>query len=171
MKRIALFSTLVVSLAPCFGQSGACKPVAEAFEKYLNTPSHLYSTRSSPMKAGTENTEAIYTETDMYVMTRGKWMRSPITMQEMRKDRTEQNGSIVNCRMLRSEPVDGEAATVYSTTQSREGTKSDSIVWISNSRGLPLRQEMDIDVGGRAGKFHTVVRFDYRNVTPPAGVH
>jgi hypothetical protein len=35
---------------------------------------------------------------------------------------------------------------------------------------VPLRTEMDIDVGGSMGKSHMSVRYDYINVHPPADV-
>jgi hypothetical protein len=46
----------------------------------------------------------------------------------------------------------------------------DTTVWISKSKGLPLRADIDIDVGGSMGKSHKSIRFDYVNVHPPAGV-
>jgi hypothetical protein len=57
---------------------------------------------------------------------------------------------------------------VYSThaERSHPETKSDGQVWISKSKGLPLRNEMDIDGGDRIKNHHSV-RYEYTNVQPP----
>ena len=49
-----------------------------------------------------------------------------------------------------------------------EDTTIDTQMWISSSRGLPLRQIIDMDVGGKMGKSHQEIGFDYADVTPPA---
>jgi hypothetical protein len=43
----------------------------------------------------------------------------------------------------------------------------DSQIWISRAKGLPLRQDMDIDVGGKNGKSHSSSRYEYGDVKPP----
>jgi hypothetical protein len=44
----------------------------------------------------------------------------------------------------------------------------DTQIWISKSRGLPLKQIYDIDVnGGARCKSHTEIRYEYTNVTAP----
>jgi hypothetical protein len=48
--------------------------------------------------------------------------------------------------------VNGEAAAVYSQHVETENDKMDVQVWISKSKGLPLREELDVDVGGKLGK-------------------
>jgi hypothetical protein len=40
-------------------------------------------------------------------------------------------------------------------------------VWISKSKGLPLRGELDVDVGGKLGKSHSSMCYEYGNVEPP----
>jgi hypothetical protein len=59
---------------------------------------------------------------------------------------------------------------VYGTHSERSDgghITSDGQVWISKSRGLPLRDEIDIDSGGPAGKNHYSGRYEYTNVQPP----
>jgi hypothetical protein len=63
-----------------------------------------------------------------------------------------QNDTKITCRYLREESVNGEAAAVYSQHVETENDKMDVQVWISKSKGLPLREELDVDVGGKLGK-------------------
>ena len=64
-----------------------------------------------------------------------------------------------------------KGAALYDTVNKQEdGTSVDSRVWISKSRGLPLKQTIDMDVGGKRGKSHTEVSIDYANVQAPVGV-
>ena len=71
------------------------------------------------------------------------------------------------CKYLRDEPVSGQMAAVYSAHDVTPQGAVDSQMWISKAKGLPLRQDMDIDVGGAAGKSHTSSRFEYGDVKPP----
>ena len=51
-----------------------------------------------------------------------------------------------------------------------EDRTTDAQVWVSKSKGVPLREELDMNVGGAAGKSHMTLRYDYANVQAPAGV-
>ena len=64
--------------------------------------------------------------------------------------------------------MNGEPAAVYNIQAENEDSKSEGTVWLSKSRGLPLREEMDLD--NSPGKMHYSVRYDYANVRPPEGV-
>ena len=62
-----------------------------------------------------------------------------------------------------------EAATLYKVHNQTANDTVDTQIWISKSRGLPLKGIYDIDVGGGArGKSHTEIRYEYTNVTAPA---
>ena len=64
------------------------------------------------------------------------------------------------------EAVNGESATVYTShSQSEKGTV-DTQMWISKSRALLLRQ--DIDLAGTGFKNHSSSRFEYTNVKAPS---
>lgn len=53
-------------------------------------------------------------------------------------------------------------------SQSSDSTV-DTQIWISKSRGLPLKRINDVDVsGGDRGKNHTEIHYEYTNVTAPA---
>ncbi|MEO6922322.1 MAG: hypothetical protein ABI142_00715, partial [Bryocella sp.] len=87
---------------------------------------------------------------------------------EIRQEATKDAKSF-DCQHLRDEAVNGEAAAVYSMSSiSDDGDHSEGQIWISTSRNLPLKSEMD--VGSGAEKRHTSIRYDYNNVQAPAGV-
>jgi hypothetical protein len=68
---------------------------------------------------------------------------------------------------VRNESVDGEAAMLYTMRHEDEDAKEDAHIWISESRGLLLRDEQDVVVGAEAGKEHRSTRF---RVPTPAPV-
>ena len=153
----------------------ACKPLYEVSRKANLIPYHMYSTtvagynRNQP-----ENSEMISTggaNGVIYVMVRGKWTRTRLTPGDLVKDKDEGASTAKNtCRYLRDEALNGEAASVYNSHSDTEVGKVDTTIWISKSKGLPLREDIDIDVGGSMGKSHKSIRFEYGNVHPPAGV-
>jgi hypothetical protein len=176
-KRIRLLCTM---LGLTFGLSligptslaaqGGCQPVDEAMNKVMNVPTHIYgamspilSNGSTPRPTDTVHNETIYVGGSAYVKVGGKWSRSEWTPQRIIKQEQEnRQQSKSTCRYLRDESVNGEAAAVYSThaERSHPETKSDGQVWISKSKGLPLRHEMDIDAG-HGIKDHHSVRYEY----------
>jgi len=80
-------------------------------------------------------------------------------------------GSKQPCKLVRDESIEGQAATLYSAHDPQDGASVvDTQIWISKSRGLPIRQVIDVDAGGTRGTSHTDLRIDYLNVQPPAGV-
>jgi hypothetical protein len=86
--------------------------------------------------------------------------------QVMKKEEENRKNSKSTCRYLKDESVSGETAAVYSTRSETGDIKSDGQIWISKGRGLPLRQEFDIDSGGSGGKYHHSARYEYGNVQP-----
>lgn len=151
----------------------ACKPVLDAMTKAAATPNHLYMTETAAYNAAPESGESITTAHMMYVKAAGKWHATPYNAQqlvtEMREDSKTAN---IACQHLRDETVAGESVAVYNTQQKQAGgTTVNSQLWISKSRGLPVKQTTDMDVGGKRGKSHTDLRYDYSNVQAPAGAH
>jgi len=73
----------------------------------------------------------------------------------------------VTCSVVREESVDGEPAVLCSTHQKMEDAKIDSQVWVSKSRGVPIKTESDSDVGGAAGKVHRTMQYEYTSVHAP----
>lgn len=155
---------------PPLGAQGTCEPVFNALSKVVTTTAHVYNTSAPAPGSGAKprSIETIYVGGAIYVYAGGKWARSPITPQQLVKQeqRNRQSGQYT-CRYLRDESVNGDKAAVYSTHAETQNSKSDSQIWISKSKGLPLRQELDIDIGNKAQKSHFTVRFEYGNVKPP----
>lgn len=148
----------------------ACKPVLDSLAKQYSTPVHLYMTQVAAFRGGKpQSSESIFAGGAIYIQVRGTWKRSPMSLEEMRRQREEniRDAKSMSCRYLRDEAVDGEAAAVYSSQSETEDTKSSSTLWVSKRTGLPLKNEIDLDTGGKLGKEHSSVRYDYSNVRPP----
>lgn len=147
----------------------SCQPLAEASHRQLRTPTHIYSTETAAYRGGKPRlTELIQAADAIYVRVDGRWQRSPIKLQGLRdqQDANAREGK-GSCRFLRDEAVNGETAAVYSLHSDSEVATVDSTVWVSRRSGLPLRTEMDMDVGGAAGKIHKALRYEYANVQAP----
>ena len=149
---------------------GTCQQVFDAMSKMVTMPTHVYTTEASAFRAGGKPTtnETIYAGGAIYTNVNGQWIRSTITPQEMlQQEQENRKQNKATCRYLREESMNGEGAAVYSTHSETQDAKSDAQLWISKSKGLPLREELDIDVGGKLGKSHHSIRYEYRNVQPP----
>lgn len=143
----------------------ACAPVFEAMEKLATTPSHTYSTETASFRKVPLAGEVIITSNTIYVMANGNLRQRSFDAQKNLRDMQDADRNAnVACKYLRDEVMDSEAAALYSTHNVTEFGTSDQQVWISKSRGLPLRQTIDIS----EGHAHHEVRYDYANVQPPA---
>ncbi len=145
----------------------SCQPVFDAMSKVLVTPSRVFSKDGTGARDDAKpESESIYFGGAIYVKINDKWIRSKMTAQQMLDQEKEnrEHGS-ATCGYLRDEVAGGEAAAVYSARSENEGVKSDGQIWISK-KGLPLREELDIDVGD-PGKMHKSVRYEYSNVQAP----
>jgi hypothetical protein len=161
-----LFGIALIGATSLPAQS--CQPVDDALNKIYTTPTHLYTT----MDGGYKN-ELIYAGGAIYQNLHGKWAASSVTLQQVIKLEDEnRRNSKYSCRYLRDESVNGETAAVYSTRAERtlpetnSSIKSDGQIWISRTKGLPLRHEEDIDDGGGA-KTHHSTRYEYAGVRSP----
>jgi hypothetical protein len=135
--------------------------------KVITTPSHIYNKTVDERVSKTMESEAIYVGGEIFMMRDGKWSRSPITperMQETQKQNRE--GANATCAYVRDEEINGQPAALYTTHAENPNVKSDIEIWISKSKGLPLKQELQMEFGG-TGKRHTTVRYEYENVEPP----
>ena len=164
---------LLVSLSrvPAAKAQGDCNTIFDADDKMLSTDHRSFSTRSSAKPgANSETNESVSVAGVIYINVKGVWHKSPMTVAQLRQQKAEnrKDAKNVSCHYVRDESVNGEAARVFSAHSENEDDKSDATVWISKSRGLPLRQEQDIDTGGdAAGKMHYSVRYEYTNVSAP----
>lgn len=152
--------------------SPACKPVIDAMSKQLATPSHMYVANPAESKgANSDSSELIYAGNAIYMRVHGTWSRSQMTLEQMVQQQQEniRNSKSFDCRYLRNEVVDGEEAAAYSVDSLNDDVRSSGQIWISKSRGLPLKSETNIDLGG-SDKEHIATRYDYTKVQAPAGV-
>jgi hypothetical protein len=146
----------------------SCQPVADTMKKMVATPTHIYSTTTAQWRSGApRQTETIYAGGAIYTKVGASWMRSQLRPAEMLDASSRDPQGRHSCRYLRDEAVNGEAAAVYSTHFEARSGKIDTEIWVSKGKGLPLRQETDIDVGGAAGKSHRSDRYEYGIVQPP----
>jgi hypothetical protein len=155
----------------CAGVAHAddCSALFAAMNKVITTPAHLYSTTVAGYNKNVpESSEMIYSGGAIYILVKGKWTRSTMTSADMVAQQQEnQRNQKATCQHVRDESVNGEAAAVYQAHTDSDGDKTDATIWISKSKGVPLKEDIDLDVGGAAGKSHRTVRFDYNNVKPP----
>jgi hypothetical protein len=172
---------MTASVISCIGtalraQGPECAASFAATSKLYDKPFHAYTIDSAQTDARLHGgrpsvSESIWTGTVDYVMYRGKWMKSPIDMAEIRKTSKLAATKVkATCSHLRDESVNGEPATVWRIHSVSELDTSDTDLWISRSSGLLLKSDAHQDVGGALGKSHIVARYDYTNVRPPAGV-
>ncbi|MEO8779770.1 MAG: hypothetical protein ABI389_13995 [Rhodanobacter sp.] len=129
-------------------------------------------TETGANKAGPKSSEVIATANAMYVKIATNWQSRPFNPQQQAEEmRQALKTATITCQHLRDETVAGESVAVYDTHDKQEsGSIVDSRIWVSKARGLPVKQTIDMDVGGKGGKSHTEVRVDYANVQAPAGV-
>lgn len=154
------FGYLLIDAGPLAAQDD-CKLVLDAAIKVFGTPTHGYVTMDVGGKPQT--VESIYTGGLVYAKYDGKWS-SGGTTKEL-KELAEKNrlSNKMTCRYLKDELVDGEMTAVYSVHEISPKSTSDSKMWISKAKGLPLRS--DTDLGG--GKSHVTMRYEYGNVKAP----
>jgi hypothetical protein len=145
----------------------SCQPVFDALTKVVTTPSHSYSTHTKNGKP--ISSETIYTQGKAFIRVNGKWMKSPDDPKEILQEEAEnRKHGTATCQIVREESVNGQPATVYSLHSKTDYATEDAQMWIAKGTGLPLREEMDMDVGGgTAGKSHVSIRYEYGNIQPP----
>lgn len=164
-----LMLALTVALAALPARaSDSCQAVFDALIKVATTPSHSYTTSTRANGGAAMEAETIFANGQKYIRAHGKWMRLPVTSQDVvaeEKER-EQHGKS-SCQSVRNESVNGEAAAVYSLHREYHEVKEDGEIWVSKSSGLPLRAEEDVENKGNKMKEHRSTRFEYGNIRPP----
>jgi len=172
MHRLTLSTLFVVALTaaipivPRAHAAESCQPVFDALMKVATTPSHSYTTNTTVN--GGKAAETIFVNGQKYIRAHEKWMRIPVTSQdvlEQEKEKEEKGKS--TCHLLRRESVNGEAAILYSVHREYDEVKEDGQMWVSASTGLLLRVEEDVDNRGNKKNEHQSTRFEYGNIRPP----
>jgi hypothetical protein len=161
--------TALVAILPISSLAHAadsCQPVFDALNKVATTPSHSYTTSTAVSGGKPTEAETIFANGQKYIRVRGKWMRLPVTSQDvLEQEKEKQQNGKSTCQFLRSESVNGEAAMLYSVHREYEDVKEDGQMWLSKGSGLLLRVEEDF--GGNKVKDHRSTRFEYGNVRAP----
>lgn len=164
--RLALLSLFFSGIS--FAASPACLAVMEAVTKVYTVPVHLYTFSAAP-SGKTSSSEVIYANHYTYVQVNGQWRAHPINPEEVKEmKRRADTDTTARCSVVREEEVDGQAAILYSRRTTDEDSNINTQLWVSKKTGLPLKQVIDMDAGA-SGKNHQSVRYDYVNVTAPAG--
>jgi predicted ATP-dependent Lon-type protease len=111
-------------------------------------------------------TRLVSTATTLYMNAGGKWIAVPMSSaQRIAQINDQAKTTKMTCQHTGDEPVNGEPAALIVAHAENKGVASDNKVWIGKSTGLPLKTESHI-----AGGMSIITTFDYKNVTPPAGV-
>jgi len=172
-KRLAVttlafaIATIAFDVSPAHA-ADSCQPVFDALMKVATTPSHSYTTNTAANGGRSAEAETIFANGQKYIRVRGKWMRIPVTSQdvlEQKKEKEKKDKS--TCQLLRSESVNGEAAMLYAVHREYEEVEENGQLWVSTRTGLLLRVEEDLDNGGNKVKEHRSTRFAYGNIRPP----
>jgi hypothetical protein len=144
-----------------------CKVVLDANHKTLETANHVY-TDNLHGNGKKVTGEMITVNGERYLLMNGKWMKSRMTVADTRAQEEEniKNAKVLSCKRTGDDTVGGEAATVYTEHTENEDTKSDGKIWISKSRGVILKEEIDLDSGDPI-KEHISLRYEYGNVKAP----
>jgi outer membrane lipoprotein-sorting protein len=161
-----LLALIGVAALAAPGDDPAGKAVRQAIANLNRTPHHEYMTTTSGATAGgTQQRELICTADAIYFKSHDQWKRSPMTPQMMGEQEEEnfRNAKVYRCQFERNDVVAGETAAVYKAHAENEESTSDAEIWISKSRGLPLRESIDM-----GDKTHMAITFDYSNVQAPA---
>jgi hypothetical protein len=170
------FSAALLASSPIRAQATNCALVKATSLKMFDVPYHMYMIDSGAaneaLNGGKPTAgEVISAGGQMYVLHKGKWLKSPVSLAELKKDQNDSPDSTkVTCSHLRDESVNGEAAAVWRSHVVNDVGTIDSDMWISKSRGVLLKSVSMTDVGGAMGKSSVSARYDYTNVRPPAGV-
>lgn len=143
-----------------------CAPVLKAQDALRNAPMIHETVKSgsrAPMVMIVTPTRMYHQEPD------GSWTYAEFSMATRNKMvHMVGKGKLSDCRLLRSEKMDGQTADVYSVTADpRFGKKNTVTIWVSRASGLPLKTEGDVHrlFGGAA---HMVEQFAYHDVQVPA---
>ena len=163
-----LFVILASLAAPNVMAADSCQPVFDALMKVARTPSHSYTTNIAVNGGKSTEGETIFVNGQKYIRARAKWMRIPVTSQdvlEQEKEKEEKAKSA--CQVLRRESVNGEAAMLYSVHREYDKVKEDGQMWVSTTTGLLLRVEQDVDNRGNKKKEHQSTSFEYGNIRAP----
>jgi hypothetical protein len=146
-----------------------CEPMIAAGQKQFTVASHAAMTTTGLSQAPLYS-EVINVGGATYVKLADRWMKSPMTSEQLAKQSLEKLATLNStCKQLPDETIGGVAAHVYSAHTERDTGSTDSHVWVAKSTGLPLKSEIELQLPG-GKKSHVLVTYDYEDVKAPEGV-
>ncbi len=163
-----LFAICLVA-APAYAQAtmpAECQPMLAAGEKQFTVPSHAAMTTTG-MGPAAMNSEVINIGGVTYVKVMDRWMKSPMSSEQMVKQaRDKMTSGKTSCKQMPDDSVGGVGASVYTSHTDTEHGATDTQVWVAKSTGLPLKSEIDMTMSG-GKKSHVSVKYDYDGVKAP----
>ena len=163
--RAALTLTSLPRPVPAI--DAACKAVFDATDKLLTVPNHSYMTHKDASGKIT-NSETISIDGARYLLVGGKWSKSRRSLQQAKADEEEKlkNPQLkMSCKHLGDDSVNGEAVAVYTSHEVTEDADAAAKFWISKSKGLILKEEMQPDASDAKNQW--ALRYEYSNVHAP----
>jgi hypothetical protein len=149
------------------GIDPGCKVVLDATDKLLTVPNHAYMTHNDA-SGKTNSSEIISIDGARYLMVGGKWSKSGRTLQQAKQAEEEKmkNPQLkMSCKHLGDDTVNGEAVGVYTSHEETEDVNADAKFWISKSKGLILKEELQPEAGDVEHQMN--LRYEYSNVHAP----
>lgn len=160
---LALSGLALFAAQPARADDASCAPLRKIEAEMMHT-----TYRQTTQVTGQPSHDIIATPTAIYIKTPAGWSSAGASP-AMRKRLSHMFGvSLTNCRRLRTERVDGQAAEVYAVTShdnaGDQGTEAQ--LWLAKSNDLPLKVEADVRMSGTTR--HVSTRYEYENVHVPA---
>ncbi|MEP6548682.1 MAG: hypothetical protein ABJD53_14565 [Gammaproteobacteria bacterium] len=163
--RTASTLAFVAIALPFAAHADNCDALYNAGIKSLQTPHHVYSTKSVAGAVKTPTGESIFAGGIEYILISGSWKRSPMTPQDMIEAAQEKLKTHPDvCTAAGTETIAGQAVITYKVHNNESDTES--LVRILKSSGLLLGQSVTLP-----GDSHMEIRYEYTNVHPPVGVN
>ena len=150
---------LLLGATPLAAQD-ACKPALDATMKIFDTSNHSYGTMNVMGKP--QIVESIYAGGAVYMKYDGKWTNIGTTQEMKAVAEKNRRTNKATCSYLKDEVVGSDFTAVYTVHEVTPHGTSDSKLWISKSKGVPLRSDIDV-----SGGMHMSTRYEYGNIKPP----
>ena len=147
----------------------SCGPVATAFLKMASAPRYR-SVIAMGAPGHTQQAERIVVGDTTYYGGAGHWLKKTAALSERLQADREIGMRLTGCRSVRSDNVAGEGVQVYAAHSASTSpvTRSDMEVWISKSRGFPVRVDSDASFNGGAPTHSTETITYGGDIRPPA---
>jgi len=164
-SALAASLAVIVAVGPRPALADACGTVMDAV---LAQAKLSYAGAGDMIRSGQApmHTEVVVTGGKMYVLVMGKWQSMPFSAEETISTAKQKMAATTHsCQQAGTEAVNSEAATIYTEHADMAGA-AESRMWISDSRGLPLKVEVKLP----GGAMTQTLEYRYDNIQAPAGV-